>query len=57
MPVSAKLLRIKNIEEQNGRLLVSEGIDAQLTDVINYSLFGLIMARGYLKKEARTTSD
>ena len=53
-----KLLRIKNIEEQNGRLLVSEGIDAQLTDVINYSLFGLIMARGYLKKEDRVpTSD
>jgi len=44
-----KLLRVKNIARNGGRLLVSENIDAQLMDVINYSMFGLIMARDLLK--------
>lgn len=39
-----KICRIKNIMKNNGRLLVSEGIDAQLSDIINYCIFNLIKA-------------
>jgi hypothetical protein len=44
--IITKIHRIKNIMKNDGRLLVSENIDAQLMDIINYSIFGLIMARG-----------
>lgn len=37
-----KLTRIKNILKNDGKLLVSENIDAQLYDVINYCVFALI---------------
>lgn len=37
-----KLSRIKKIIKNSGVLLVSENIDAQLFDIINYSVFGLI---------------
>ncbi len=37
-----KLLRIKQIEDNQGRTLVSEGLDANYSDIINYSLFALI---------------
>jgi hypothetical protein len=37
-----KLLRIKQIEDNNGRTLVSEGIDANYFDIINYAVFALI---------------
>jgi len=37
-----KLTRIKKIIKNSGVLLVSENIDAQLFDIINYSVFGLI---------------
>lgn len=37
-----KLSRIKKIAKNNGALLVSENIDAQLFDIINYAVFGLI---------------
>lgn len=37
-----KLYRTKQIEELNGQTLVSEGIDANYLDMINYSVFGLI---------------
>ena len=37
-----KLNRTKEIEDNNGRTLVSEGIDANYMDMINYSVFGLI---------------
>ena len=37
-----KLSRIKKIIKNSGALLVSEGIDAQLSDIVNYSVFGLI---------------
>ena len=37
-----KLSRIKKIAKNNGTLLVSENIDAQLFDIINYAVFGLI---------------
>lgn len=37
-----KLLRIKQIEDNSGKTLVSEGIDANYHDIINYSVFALI---------------
>ena len=37
-----KLYRTKQIESLNGATLVSEGIDANYMDMINYSVFGLI---------------
>ncbi len=37
-----KLYRTKQIEALSGKTLVSEGIDANYMDMINYSVFGLI---------------
>jgi len=37
-----KLLRVKQIEDNKGETLVSEGIDANYFDMINYSIFALI---------------
>lgn len=37
-----KLLRIKQIEDNQGQTLVSEGIEAGYLDIINYSVFALI---------------
>tara|TARA_B100000768_G_scaffold85716_1_gene80958 strand:- start:4844 stop:5386 length:543 start_codon:yes stop_codon:yes gene_type:complete len=37
-----KILRIKQIEDNQGKTLVSEGIDANYQDIINYSVFALI---------------
>lgn len=34
-----KLLRVKQIEDNKGKTLVSEGIDANYQDMINYSVF------------------
>ena len=37
-----KILRVKRIEDNQGKTLVSEGIDANYFDMINYSIFALI---------------
>ena len=37
-----KLRRIKQIEDNNGLTLVSEGVEGRYTDIINYALFCLI---------------
>lgn len=37
-----KIYRTKQIEELQGETLVSEGVDANYMDMINYSVFGLI---------------
>ena len=37
-----KLLRVKQIEDNRGKTLVSEGIDANYQDIINYAVFALI---------------
>lgn len=37
-----KLLRVKQIEDNKGATLVSEGIDANYQDIINYAVFALI---------------
>ena len=38
-----KLLRVKQIEDNQGKTLVSEGIDANYMDIANYALFALIL--------------
>ena len=38
-----KLLRIKQIEDNKGITLVSEGVDANYFDIINYAVFALIL--------------
>ena len=37
-----KLLRVKQIEDNKGKTLVSEGIDANYQDMINYAVFAVI---------------
>ncbi len=38
-----KLLRVKQIEDNKGKTIVSEGIDANYQDMINYAIFALIL--------------
>jgi len=40
-----KLLRVKQIEDNAGQTLVSEGIDANYMDMINYAVFALILMK------------
>lgn len=40
--ILTKICRTKQIENNNGKTLVSEGVDANYMDMINYSVFGLI---------------
>lgn len=42
-----KLLRVKQIEENDGITLISEGIDSHYMDMINYSVFALIKLTEY----------
>ena len=37
-----KLLRIKQIEDNSGQTIVSEGLEANYRDIINYAIFALI---------------
>lgn len=41
-----KLLRTKEIEDHDGHTIISEGIDANYMDMINYSIFALIKLNG-----------
>lgn len=42
--ILAKVLRIKQIVQNDGKTLVSEGIDSNYCDIINYALFALVMS-------------
>jgi hypothetical protein len=42
--ILAKVLRIKQIISNEGKTLISEGIDANFYDIINYAVFALILA-------------
>lgn len=42
--ILAKILRIKQIVQNEGKTLISEGIDANYFDIINYAAFALILA-------------
>jgi len=44
--ILTKIERIKEIENLGGQTLVSEGIDANYMDIINYAVFGLIKLSG-----------
>jgi hypothetical protein len=41
--ILAKILRIKQILSNNGKTIISEGIDANFYDIINYAAFALIL--------------
>lgn len=41
--ILVKLLRIKQIISNEGKTIISEGIDANFTDIVNYAVFGLIL--------------
>lgn len=43
--ILSKLLRIKQILANKGRTLISEGIEANYDDIINYAVFALIMVQ------------
>ncbi len=40
--ILTKIQRVKEIEDLEGETLVSEGIDANYMDIINYAIFGII---------------
>lgn len=40
-----KLLRVKQIEDNLGKTLVSEGVKANYQDMINYSVFAMILSK------------
>lgn len=37
-----KIFRVKQIEDNDGKTIISEGVDANYMDMINYALFALI---------------
>ena len=41
--IMSKVLRTKSIEDHGGKTLVSEGLDANYYDMINYAVFALIL--------------
>ena len=43
--ILAKILRIKQIIANNGATLVSEGMDANFYDILNYAIFALILIK------------
>lgn len=45
-----KLLRVKSIEDNKGKTIASEGVDANYQDMINYSVFALI----HMKEENKS---
>jgi len=47
-----KLLRVRQILANDGRTAVSEGIDSNFNDIINYALFALILMEEHKQKKA-----
>lgn len=41
--IMSKVLRTKSIEDNDGKTLVSEGLDANYYDMVNYAVFALIL--------------
>ncbi len=52
-----KLLRIKRIEDNQGKTVVSEGIDAGYKDMINYSVFALILMMEHNQNQGNNTMN
>jgi hypothetical protein len=44
-----KILRVKQIEDNRGQTLISEGIEANFMDMMNYSVFALIRLKETIK--------
>ena len=42
-----KLMRVKQIEGNDGKTIVSEGIDANYQDIVNYAVFALIHLKAF----------
>ena len=42
-----KLMRVKQIEGNDGKTIVSEGIDANYKDIVNYAVFALIHLKAF----------
>ncbi|MEZ5004411.1 MAG: DUF1599 domain-containing protein [Chitinophagales bacterium] len=40
--ILTKLHRVKQIEENDGKTLISEGIDGHYSDIVNYAIFAMI---------------
>lgn len=38
-----KLLRVKQIEDNDGKTLISEGLEANYLDILNYAVFAMIL--------------
>lgn len=45
-----KILRTKQIEDKDGETLISEGIDANFSDMLNYAIFALIRINDFYKE-------
>ncbi|HML85783.1 MAG TPA: DUF1599 domain-containing protein, partial [Bacteroidales bacterium] len=43
--ILVKLLRIKQIEDNNGNTKVSEGVAGNYMDILNYAVFALILLK------------
>ncbi|GFR86958.1 DUF1599 domain containing protein [Elysia marginata] len=43
--IMQKILRIKKIEDNNGKTLISEGVESNYQDIINYAIFALILTK------------
>ncbi len=52
-----KILRIKQIEDNAGQTLVSEGLEANYRDIINYAVFALIRLGEETNNEQQTTNN
>ena len=51
--ILTKIERIKEIEDHNGQTTVSEGIDSNYMDIINYAVFGVIREDYYEKEREK----
>jgi hypothetical protein len=45
-----KILRIRKIEDKSGQTLISEGIDANYSDMLNYAIFAIIRINNFFKE-------
>src|SRR5690606_37276615 len=52
-----KILRVKQIEDNKGKTLVSEGIDANYQDMINYAVFAMILMEEAVASHALKNED
>ena len=46
-----KLMRVKQIEANSGKTIISEGIEANYHDIVNYAVFALIHLNDLIKND------